>query len=207
MSVQPWGEPGPGHKHGQGRQQGYGHGYGHGQGYGHRPVVGWQQAPSPQAPSPQAAMRAGHADRDRTVDVLKAAFAEGRLSVEEYEQRHEAVVAAQTYGQLAALVADLPAGPMVTPATVATPVPATFLPAPPPPPQARPTNVLAVVSLVCGLTGFLALPVLPAVITGHIARSQIRDRNMDGDWAAVLGLVLGYMGTAFWALLVLAGIA
>ncbi|MFF7990043.1 DUF1707 and DUF4190 domain-containing protein [Kitasatospora xanthocidica] len=205
MSVQPWGEPGPGHKHGQGHGHGQGYGQGHsqghgyGQGHGHRQVAGWQPAP---APSPQAAMRAGHADRDRTVDVLKAAFAEGRLSVQEYEQRHEAVVAAQTYGQLAALVADLPAGPMVTPAPSAPPVPATFL-ATPPPPQARPTNVLAVVSLVCALMGLS----LPAVFTGHIARSQIRTRNMDGDWAAVLGLVIGYMGTAFWTLLILLGIA
>ncbi|MER7579481.1 DUF1707 and DUF4190 domain-containing protein [Kitasatospora sp. NPDC097691] len=197
MSVQPWGEPGPVHKHG--------HEPGHEPGDGHRPVVGWQPAPAPApAASSQAAMRAGHADRDRTLDVLKAAFAEGRLSVQEYEQRHEVAAAAQTYGQLAALVADLPAGPMTAPA--APPVPATFLGVPPPP-QARPTNVLAVVSLVCGLTGFLALPVLPAVITGHIARSQIRERNMDGDWAAVVGLVLGYMGSAFWALLILAGIA
>ncbi|MFI8457383.1 DUF1707 and DUF4190 domain-containing protein [Kitasatospora sp. NPDC085464] len=196
MSVQPWGEPGPAYKHG------------HEPGHGHRPVVGWQPAPVPAqapvpAPSPQAAMRAGHADRDRTVDVLKAAFAEGRLSVQEYEQRHEAAVEAQTYGQLAALVADLPAGPMTAPA--GPPVPATFLPAAPPP--ARQTNVLAVVSVVCGLSGFLALPAVGAVITGHIARAQIRERNMDGDWAAVLGLVLGYMGSAFWALLILVGIA
>ncbi|MFJ8626297.1 DUF1707 and DUF4190 domain-containing protein [Kitasatospora sp. NPDC093550] len=204
MAVQPWGEPGPGYQHGPGQNQGYGPGH-QGYGYGHRPVVGWQPAQAP-APSPQAAMRAGHADRDRTLDVLKAAFAEGRLSAQEYEQRHEAVAAAQTYGQLAALVADLPAGPMVAPAPLAPPVPATFL-AVPPPPRVRPTNALAVVSLICGLSGFLALPVLPAVITGHIARAQIRERDMDGDWAAVIGLVLGYMGTAFWALLFVLGIA
>ncbi|MFH9351719.1 DUF1707 and DUF4190 domain-containing protein [Kitasatospora sp. NPDC017646] len=184
MSVQPWGESGPAHRH------------------GHRPGgAGWQPAPSP-----QAAMRASHADRDRTVDVLKAGFAEGRLSAQEYEQRHEAAARALTYGELVALVADLPTGPMAAPLQSAQPVPATFL-VPPPVPQARPTNVLAVVSLVCGLTGFLALPALPAVITGHIARSQIRERNMDGDWAAVLGLVLGYLGTAFWALLFLLAVA
>ncbi|WP_316523488.1 DUF1707 and DUF4190 domain-containing protein [Kitasatospora brasiliensis] len=182
MSVQPWGEPGPGHPPGK------------------PSVGGWQPAP---APTHQAAMRAGHSDRDRTVDVLKAAFAEGRLSVQEYEQRHEAASAAQTYGQLAALVADLPSGPMVAPPTVATPVPATFMAVPAPAPVRRPTNVLAVVSLVCSLIGFSA----PAVITGHIARSEIRHRDMDGDWAAVLGLVLGYMGCAFWTLLVLFAIA
>ncbi|MEU3568501.1 DUF1707 and DUF4190 domain-containing protein [Kitasatospora sp. NPDC036755] len=183
MSVQPWGEPGSGYPP-------------------DGPAGGWQPVPVPGV-SPQAAMRAGHADRDRTIDVLKAAFAEGRLSVQEYEQRHEAVATAQTYGQLAALVADLPSGPMTgPPAAVATPVPATFM-AVPPPPQVRPTNVLAVVSLVASLFGLS----LPAVITGHIARSEIRRRNMEGDWAAVLGLVIGYMGCAFWTLMILMGIA
>ncbi|MET8540433.1 DUF1707 and DUF4190 domain-containing protein [Kitasatospora sp. NPDC004799] len=183
MSVQPWGEPGSGYPPGK------------------RPAGGWQPAPAPAA-TPQAAMRAGHADRDRTIDVLKAAFAEGRLSVQEYEQRHEAVAAAQTYGQLAALVADLPSGPMTAPVAAAAPVPATFLAVPPPAP-ARQTNVLAVVSLVAGLIGLSA----PAVITGHIARAEIRRRDMDGDWAAVLGLVVGYLGCAFWTLLILVGIA
>ncbi|MGW3043153.1 DUF1707 and DUF4190 domain-containing protein [Kitasatospora sp. NPDC001159] len=183
MSVQPWGEYRPSHRH------------------GHRPAVPGGQP----APSPQAAMRASHADRDRTVDVLKAGFAEGRLSAEEYEQRHEAAARALTYGELAALVADLPAGPMVTPPLQAVqPVPATFLP-PPPAPQVRPTNVLAVVSVVCGLTGFLALPAVVAVVTGHVARAQIRERNTNGDGAAVLGLVLGYLGCAFWMLMILVG--
>lgn len=181
MSVRPWGEPGSG------------------QPPGRQPVAGWQPV---SAVSPQAAMRAGHADRDRTLDVLKAAFAEGRLTAQEYEQRHEAAAGAQTYGQLAALVADLPSGPMPMPAppTAAPhPIPATFLPPPPSPP--RQTSVLAVTSLALGLIGFS----LPAVVTGHVARSQIRQRNMDGDWAAVLGLVIGYLGTAFWTLLILLG--
>ncbi|MEV7772044.1 DUF1707 domain-containing protein [Kitasatospora sp. NPDC086791] len=197
MSVQPWGESGPGHEHGHDRD--VDHYRGRDRGHGHRPLVGRQPAPAPAAFG-QDAMRAGHADRDRTIDVLKAGFAEGRLTVEEYEQRHEAAAMAQTYGQLAALVADLPVGPMGTSAPAAPPVPATFLPAAPPP--ARPTNVLAVVSLVFSLSFFS----LPAVVTGHIARSQIRRRNMDGDWAAVLGLVLGYLGSAFWTLMILAGI-
>ncbi|MEV7596452.1 DUF1707 and DUF4190 domain-containing protein [Kitasatospora sp. NPDC089797] len=183
MSVQPWGEPGPADRHGR------------------RPVPDGRLAGPSSPASPQAAMRASHADRDRTVDVLKAGFAEGRLSAEEYEQRHEAAARALTYGELAVLVADLPTGPM-SPLQAVQPVPATFLAAPPVP-QARPTNVLAVVSLVSSLL-FLSLP---AVVTGHIARAQIRERNMDGDWAAVLGLVLGYLGSGFWTLLILLGFA
>ncbi|MEV7021302.1 DUF1707 and DUF4190 domain-containing protein [Kitasatospora sp. NPDC093558] len=162
-------------------------------------------------PSPQAGMRAAHADRDRTIDVLKAAYAEGRLSLQEYEQRHEAASVAQTYGQLSALVADLPSGPVAPPAFDGRPVPQTFQPVPrtfqpypppmpyPPPYQVRSTNGLAVTSMVLGLSGLS----LPAVITGHIARTQIRERNQDGDWAAVIGLVVGYLGSAFWALMFL----
>lgn len=155
-------------------------------------------------PSPQSAMRAAHADRDRTIDVLKAAYAEGRLSMEEYEQRHEAASHSQTYGQLSALVADLPSGPVAPPAAFdRRPVPQTFQayappPVPYPPYQVRSTNGLAVTSMVLGLSGLS----LPAVVTGHIARSQIRQRNQDGDWAAIVGLVVGYLGSAFWSLVI-----
>ncbi|MFJ2186753.1 DUF1707 and DUF4190 domain-containing protein [Kitasatospora sp. NPDC087861] len=178
MAVQPWGASGPGDPD-------------------RRPDGGRTPAPAPQAGFP-AGMRAGHADRDRTIDVLKAAFAEGRLSTEEYEQRHEQAAAAQTYGQLAGLVADLPIGPMPAPmAFAAPPVPATFLP--PPPPPARSINVLAVTSLVFGLTGFS----LPAVVVGHVAKAQPSRRDRDGDWMATLGLVFGYAGCAFWTLVLL----
>ncbi|MFJ3791734.1 DUF1707 and DUF4190 domain-containing protein [Kitasatospora sp. NPDC090091] len=187
MAVQPWGEQGSG--------------------YGapppHVPVKPyaqpWPPAQPAQAPQmPQAAMRAAHTDRDRTVDVLKAAYAEGRLSADEYGQRFEAASSAQTYGELARLVADLPSGPMVTPMTMAgAPVPQTFLP--PPPPPARPTNGAAIASLVLSLVGLG----LPAVIAGHIAKGQIRERNEDGDAMATVGLVLGYLECVMWSLFML----
>ncbi|WP_329885402.1 DUF1707 and DUF4190 domain-containing protein [Streptomyces sp. BE20] len=173
MAVQPWGEPG----------------YGAG---GRQPAV-----------SAQAAMRAAHADRERTVDVLKAAFAEGRLTADEYGDRFTAASTAQTYGQLAQLVADLPSGPMVAPAHLAGPVvPPTFLIPQPLPPQRR-TNAVAVTSLVLGL---LCVPTggmlgLPAVITGHIGRRQVQERNEEGDGMAVTGLVFGWLSIAFWMLL------
>ena len=61
----------------------------------------------------------------------------------------------------------------------------------------RQTSTLAIVSLVSGLLGWTLLPLigsLVAIITGHIARAEIR-RNpqaIDGDGMAVAGLVLGY---------------
>jgi Domain of unknown function (DUF1707) len=53
-------------------------------------------------------LRASDADRDRVIERLRQAAAEGRLLTEELEQRIEAALSARTYGQLDALLADLP---------------------------------------------------------------------------------------------------
>jgi hypothetical protein len=58
-------------------------------------------------------LRASHADRERVIDVLKAAFVQGRLSKDELDARAGQAFAARTYGELAALTADLPAGLVV----------------------------------------------------------------------------------------------
>ncbi|HEX9624524.1 MAG TPA: DUF1707 domain-containing protein, partial [Streptosporangiaceae bacterium] len=60
------------------------------------------------------AMRASTADRERAVDVLKAAFAEGRLDQGEYADRVGLVYSSRTYAELASLTADLPVGPLGT---------------------------------------------------------------------------------------------
>ena len=54
-------------------------------------------------------MRAGHADRERVIGTLKAAFVQGRLDAAELDARVGAAFAALTYGELAALTADIPA--------------------------------------------------------------------------------------------------
>jgi hypothetical protein len=53
-------------------------------------------------------LRAAHEDRDRVVEVLRVAAGDGRLSAEELDQRVERALTARTYGELSALVADLP---------------------------------------------------------------------------------------------------
>ena len=63
---------------------------------------------------------------------------------------------------------------------------------------ARQTSPLAITSLVFGLLGFLLLPVigsLVAIVTGHLARSEIRrtPQRFEGDGLAVAGLALGYV--------------
>ena len=58
---------------------------------------------------------AGSADRERTVGVLRAAFTEGRLNQDELDDRVARAYAARTYGDLWALIADVPAGPLPYP--------------------------------------------------------------------------------------------
>jgi len=54
-------------------------------------------------------MRASDADRDRYAAVLQDAYAQGRLTRAEYDERLDAALSAKTYGELEPLVADLPA--------------------------------------------------------------------------------------------------
>ncbi len=75
-------------------------------------------------------MRASDADRDRYAAVLQDAYAEGRLSRIEYDERLDAVLTAKTYAELEPLIADLPAGnlPVVKPAAPLVPVAASQAP-------------------------------------------------------------------------------
>jgi Domain of unknown function (DUF1707) len=57
-------------------------------------------------------LRASHADREQVIDVLKAAFVEGRLAKEEFEARIGGALASRTYAELAAVTCDVPAGPI-----------------------------------------------------------------------------------------------
>jgi DUF1707 SHOCT-like domain/Domain of unknown function (DUF4190) len=138
------------------------------------------------------AMRAASADRERAVDVLKAGFAEGRLTQDEYNERISRAYAARTYGELTALTADLPAGalPLVYPMPVYQP-PVT-------------TNSLARASLVLGVAEFftMGLTAIPAIICGHIAKREMRQTGQRGDGLATSGLVLGYMAVIFWGILI-----
>jgi hypothetical protein len=60
-----------------------------------------------------SSLRASDADRDAVAERLHRAAVEGRLDHEELEQRLHAALRARTYGDLRALVADLPSQPAV----------------------------------------------------------------------------------------------
>jgi Domain of unknown function (DUF1707) len=66
------------------------------------------------------ALRASHEDRDSVVELLRVAAGDGRLTAGELDERLEVALSARTYGELAALTADLPAtaaaGPLAGPA-------------------------------------------------------------------------------------------
>ena len=59
----------------------------------------------------QAELRAGDRDRDGIAERLRAAVGEGRITLDELSERLDRLYAARTYGELEALVADLPGTP------------------------------------------------------------------------------------------------
>jgi class 3 adenylate cyclase len=63
--------------------------------------------PAANEPGGPAALRASHADRERVVEVLKAAAADGRLTADDLDQRLEAALTARTRADLEPLTADL----------------------------------------------------------------------------------------------------
>jgi hypothetical protein len=66
---------------------------------------------------------------------------------------------------------------------------------------ALPTNTMAIVSLVSAILSWFVFPIIGAivaVITGHMARREIRESYgaQTGDGLAVAGLVIGYLNLA-----------
>jgi hypothetical protein len=130
-------------------------------------------------------MRTSNADRERAVDVLKAGFAEGRLTKEEYEQRAGQVYTSKTYEDLAKLTADLPTGPLGGLLEIQR---LQRYSATPPVEAEDRTNGTAIAALVCAL-----VPGIPwmGIILGYVARSQIRQRGERGLALANAGIAIG----------------
>jgi Domain of unknown function (DUF1707) len=64
--------------------------------------------PEPGAQAAAAGLRASRADRERVIDLLKAAFVQGRLDRDEFDARIGQALTSRTYGELAAVTADIP---------------------------------------------------------------------------------------------------
>jgi hypothetical protein len=78
-------------------------------------------------------MRVSNDDRERVARVLNDAMAEGRLTVNELEERLDKVYAAKTFGDLEPLLRDLPVGQQAAHLTLPPPAPGTL-------PVAMPAN-------------------------------------------------------------------
>ena len=61
------------------------------------------------------------------------------------------------------------------------------------------TNAFALTSMILGILGGSVL----AIIFGHLAKAQIRRTGEKGEGMATAGLVLGYLGTAIVAIIIL----
>ena len=135
-------------------------------------------------------MRASTEDRDRAIELITRAYTEGRLDKDEHDDRVERAMTATTFADLYSVVVDLPGGRPAAP--VAYPK----------------TNPLAMTSLVCGIAQIMLGPfaTIPAIVCGHIGRSQIRRSGEGGAGISLAGLVLGWTGLVL-GLLAIAGIA
>ncbi len=144
----------------------------------------------PVAADGRGRMRAADADRDHVAGILGTAYTEGRLSKDEYDARLDSAMSARTFADLDQVLTDLPVARATGPrATVAVPGTGTGTVTP-----VAATNGMAIASLVCGLAQFIFGPLttIPAIVFGHMARSQIRRTGEQGAGLALAGLVLGW---------------
>jgi len=92
------------------------------------------QPPAPDDPVTAALrLRASDADREKVANLLRDAYAEGRLSPVEHDERLSQVYRAQTYGELVPVLHDLP----VPPGALTIPGVASAVTVPQPAPVAR----------------------------------------------------------------------
>jgi hypothetical protein len=107
-------------------------------------------------------VRASDADREQVVEILTAAFVQGRLSLDELGLRAGHALASRTYGELAATIADIPAPPLPPPAPPSPARPPA--PAAPIPPGRMPAGAKAAVWAACVI---VALPAVWAAFLTH----------------------------------------
>ena len=72
--------------------------------------------PNPLGAARRGRLRASDADREHVIEMLKAAFVQGRLTKDELDLRVGQTFVSRTYAELAALTADIPVGSARVPA-------------------------------------------------------------------------------------------
>jgi hypothetical protein len=117
-------------------------------------------------------LRTSPADREQTIDTLKAAFVQDRLTKDEFDARIGQTLAARTHAELATVTSDIPAGLAGTQRTRE-------------PRRLRVSNVVK-----WGTSGFIT----PAILAAAFACGSLRG---DGGYAAV-ALVVAFVYFMFW---------
>jgi hypothetical protein len=117
-------------------------------------------------------LRASHVDREHTIDLLKAAFVQGRLTKDEFDERIVQTLAAGRYAELAAVTADIP--PWLAGAQPSRK-----------PPRRRPGNAVK-----WGTSGFIT----PAILAAAFTLASVRG---DGGYGAV-AFVIAFAYFMFW---------
>ncbi len=151
---------------------------------------------SAERPLPHSQMRPGHADRDKVIDRLQEAFADGRLADEEYDERLQRALSAKTFGELSALTRDIPGDRLPAPMSGRFPVPTT-----PRRPDMRPVAAAALGG--AGYFGFGPLTWVPALILGHGALRAL-PKGDDRRALAIIGVALSWTGMALMLLIIFA---
>lgn len=133
-------------------------------------------------------MRASHADRERVIDRLKAAYVYGLVTKDEFDERVGQTLASRTHGELAPITADIPAGLLAAPTTLS---PARAKAGAPARARQRPID-----RAVAASTALSALAFLAAVLVG----------SRPGVDAAQVGglLALGAVGSGLVSLFLIA---
>jgi Domain of unknown function (DUF1707) len=111
-------------------------------------------------------LRASHADREQVIDLLKAAFVQGRLDKDEFDARVGRALASRTYADLAAVTADIPAWPAAATTGICGGRPRVPPPSNPGQARARPSMNNAVTGGACVIVG-AHLAMLAAFISGR----------------------------------------
>ncbi len=110
------------------------------------------------------------------------------------------------------------------PGSTPPPPPPSYQSPPPPPPYQQPppgyqqqygypgyvsagTNGFAIASMVLGILWLWWIGSVLALVFGYVAKSQIRQTGQSGSGMATAGIVLGWIGVGFLALIIVLGVA
>jgi len=143
-------------------------------------------------PADVPALRSSEADRSRVVDVIREAFADGRLSAEEYADRMNMALNSRTHSELARITSDLP---------VASPVVHSSMRNQPAPSYGSPFDLAAALMCVCSASlaavyyRYLLSPFLLAA-AGLAIGASVRSRRAGPPWERV----------AIWSISIVVGI-